>query len=64
MKFHVPKMSCGHCTAAIGKQITALDASAKAAFDLDTRTLELQTTQAEEAVAQAIKAAGYDAQRV
>lgn len=61
MKFHVPDMSCGHCTAAITKEIAALDPAAKVATDLDARTVSVETAQADNAVAAAIKAAGYDA---
>ena len=61
MKFHVPDMSCGHCTAAITKEIAALDPAAKVTTDLDGRTVSVETAQADNAVAAAIKAAGYDA---
>ena len=61
MKFHVPDMSCGHCTAAITKEITALDPQASVTADLETRTVEVVSTQTDGAVVQAIKAAGYDA---
>ena len=61
MKFHVPDMSCGHCTAAITKEITALDPQAKVATDLDARTVEVMTRQPNAAVINAIKAAGYEA---
>lgn len=61
MKFHVPEMSCGHCTAAITKEIAALDPAAKVVTDLNARTVDVETAQADGAVAQAIKAAGYDA---
>lgn len=59
MKFHVPEMSCGHCTAAITKEINALDPQAKVTSDLETRTVEVMTEQPNGAVIDAIKAAGY-----
>jgi len=59
MKFHVPEMSCGHCTAAITKEISAIDPSAKVATDLDLRTVDVDSVQTDGAVAQAIKTAGY-----
>ena len=61
MKFHVPDMSCGHCTAAISKEITARDPHAKVSADIDARTVEVATLQPEAAVIDAIKAAGYQA---
>lgn len=59
MKFNVPEMSCGHCTAAITKEIAALDPSAKVTTDLESRTVAVETAQSGAAVAEAIKAAGY-----
>ena len=64
MKFHVPEMSCGHCTAAITKEITALDPAAEVTTDLSTRTVAVKTPQSDAAVIGAIKAAGYDAAAV
>ncbi|NNF70695.1 MAG: heavy-metal-associated domain-containing protein [Rhodobacteraceae bacterium] len=59
MKFHVPEMSCGHCTSAITKEIATLDPGAKVATDLDERTVDIETAQTRADVAAAIKAAGY-----
>ena len=41
MKFHIPDMSCGHCTVAITKEIAVLDPAAEVSTDLDARTLIL-----------------------
>lgn len=61
MKFHVPNMSCDHCTTAITKGIASLDPSAEITADLDARTVDVTTEQPDEMVIGAIKAAGYDA---
>jgi copper chaperone len=61
MKFHVPAMSCGHCTATITKGIASLDPQASVKTDLGTRTVDVTTSQSQAAVIDAIKAAGYDA---
>lgn len=61
MKMHVPEMSCGHCTAAIKKEIESLDRDAIVTTDLEARTVEVTTSQAADAVIAAIKAAGYEA---
>ncbi len=61
MKMHVPEMSCGHCTAAIKKEIESLDRDAIVTTDLEERTVEVTTSQAADAVIGAIKAAGYEA---
>lgn len=60
MKFHVPEMSCGHCTAAITKEIKGLDPETNVTADLETRTVEVTTERPGTAVIDAIKAAGYD----
>lgn len=64
MKFHVPDMSCGHCTAAITKEIAVLDPAAEVSTDLGARTVEVTTSQTDEAVIEAIRAAGYKASPV
>ena len=61
MKFHVPEMSCSHCTAAITKEISSLDPGAEVSADPETHIVELTTSQSEAAVIGAIKSAGYEA---
>ncbi|MGC9369249.1 MAG: heavy-metal-associated domain-containing protein [Paracoccaceae bacterium] len=60
MKFNVPDMSCGHCTAAIEKAIKAADANAKVECDLAARSVAVQSALDEIAVSAAIRGAGYD----
>lgn len=61
MKFHVPEMSCGHCTAAIEKAVKAVDPSAAVATDLETREVivsgSLDANRAQAVLAEA----GYEA---
>ncbi len=59
-KFSVPDMSCGHCTAAIEKQIKAADPAARVECNLDDHTVTVQSALSAEALAAAIKEAGYD----
>ena len=61
MKFHVPNMICGHCTAAITQNIASLDPGAEITTNLDARTVDVTTEQTIEMVMGAIKSAGYDA---
>ncbi|MBS8226040.1 heavy-metal-associated domain-containing protein [Vannielia litorea] len=61
MKFHVPNMSCGHCTAAISKSIKTTDPTAQVDTDLETRTVSVETTAQPHAILQSIKSAGYEA---
>lgn len=61
MRFHVPGMSCGHCTDAIKKEIAGLDATADMTTDLEQKTVTVTTARSSNEVVAAIKAAGYDA---
>lgn len=60
MKFHVPDMSCGHCTAAITKGVKTIDPAAEVLTDLDTRTVTVTSDRSEEQLSAAIHAAGYE----
>lgn len=61
MKFHVPDMSCGHCTAAITKGLQAADAAAQITTDLTIREISVDTTLDAAAVIATLKTAGYSA---
>jgi copper chaperone len=60
-KFNVPKMSCGHCTSAIQKEIKAADQGAEVTCDLTDRTVAVESGLSAEALLAAIKSAGYEA---
>ena len=64
MKFHVPEMSCGHCTAAIQKGIKAKDPTAEVTTELETRHVLVKSKLGPADVRQAIKDAGYEATAV
>jgi len=61
MKFNVPDMSCGHCTAAIEAAIKAEDPAARVSCDLEGRKVAVQSGLSEEAITAALAAAGYAA---
>ncbi|SHF81743.1 copper chaperone [Modicisalibacter ilicicola DSM 19980] len=60
IRLNVPKMSCGHCTAAIEKAIKAIDPTAKVSCDLGTHNVEVESFLSERALSEAIRDAGYD----
>ena len=64
MEFSVPKMSCGHCTAAIEKSIKAADPEASVTCDTDTHRVRVSSGLSQAAIASAISGAGYEAQAV
>ena len=57
--FHVPDMSCGHCTAAIEKAVKSADASAVLRFDLGARTVNVTSQLTEDALAKILDDEGY-----
>ena len=61
MKFHVPDMSCGHCTGAIIKSVKSEDPSAVVETDLETKIVSVETTSPPDVILQSITKAGYDA---
>ncbi|MFK8036063.1 MAG: heavy-metal-associated domain-containing protein [Hyphomicrobiales bacterium] len=61
MKFHVPDMSCGHCTAAIEKAIFTQDSTAKVTTDLESRQVSVDSTLPIADLQKAIGNAGYEA---
>lgn len=60
-KFSVPEMNCGHCTARIEDSILDADEGADLRFDLEAKTLEVDTVLDAAAVLAAIGAAGFEA---
>ena len=59
MKFSVPEMSCGHCTASIEKSIKAKDPAAAVSTDLETRSVSVDSVLPFADVLQAITDARY-----
>ncbi len=59
-KFKVEDMSCGHCTASIEKAIHAVDPGASVACDLGTKEVRVDGALDAEALAAAIRDAGYE----
>jgi copper chaperone len=60
-KLNVPDMTCGHCKAAVEKAVAGVDASAKVAVDLDTRTVEIDSNAGLATILAALKEEGYEA---
>ncbi len=60
-KLKVPEMSCGHCKAAIEKAVADVDADARVRVDLENRTVSIESSIADAALIDALKAGGYEA---
>ena len=60
-KLNIPDMTCGHCKAVVEKAVASVDANAKVAVDLDTRTVEIDSSADMGAILAALKEEGYEA---
>ncbi|MDF1803398.1 cation transporter [Thalassovita sp.] len=61
LKFTVPTMKCGHCTAAIEKSVTESDPTALLTFDVENRLVEIDSADDAADLIAAIKGAGFEA---
>lgn len=57
--FQVQGMSCGHCVKAVTQAVQKLDPQAVVNVSLDQGRVEVQSTAAREALAEAIREEGY-----
>lgn len=57
--FEVKGMTCGHCEKAVTSAIRQLDPQAQVRIDRASNRVEVETTQAREALAKAIREEGY-----
>lgn len=59
LRYTVEDMTCGHCVQTITGALNTLDPAAKVAIDLPGKVVEVAGTADGEAVARAIREAGY-----
>jgi len=52
-------MTCQHCVGSVRREVSALDGVSAAEVDLETRTLTVEGTATDEAIAGAVAEAGY-----
>ena len=57
--FTVQGMTCGHCERAVTRAVLQIDPQAQVKIDRAANRVEVQSTQAREAVAKAIAEEGY-----
>jgi copper chaperone len=61
MKFNVPDMSCGHCTASIKTAIATLDKGAMMDIDLDAKTVGIESQKSAAEIMDALDRIGFPA---
>ncbi|NET33079.1 MAG: heavy-metal-associated domain-containing protein [Cyanothece sp. SIO1E1] len=59
LQLKIPSMACAACTNTITKAVQRVDAGANVQADLATKWVRVETQASEQAVRQAIAAAGY-----
>ncbi|HIG25460.1 MAG TPA: copper chaperone [Acidimicrobiia bacterium] len=57
--FHVPEISCGHCTSAIEQEVGQVPGVDKVVADVDTKMVEVSGTASDETIVAAIAEAGF-----
>jgi len=58
--FHIPDMTCGHCSAAVTQALRALDEQARIEIDLPSHQLRVESSRSREQLVAALSAAGYE----
>jgi copper chaperone len=58
--YDVPAISCGHCKSAIEGAVDALEGVSTVQVDVDARTVTVDGTAPDDAIAAAIDEAGYE----
>lgn len=59
LQFKVPNMACSACSETITKAIQAVDPTANVQADPKTKLVNIETQAAENAIKEAVTAAGY-----
>lgn len=57
----VKDMTCGHCVGAVTKALKAVDPQASVDVDLAAKRVRIETRQPRDALAEALRLAGYPA---
>ncbi|HEY4583202.1 MAG TPA: heavy-metal-associated domain-containing protein [Lysobacter sp.] len=60
IRFHVPDMTCGGCAHSISRAVRSLDPAATVDVDVANRLVTLRTDADAQALAEAIREAGYE----
>lgn len=63
-RYKVPNMTCGHCAGVVEKAVRSIDPKAQVTVDLGRQEVAIETGAAEAQIAEAIKSAGYENQKV
>jgi len=59
IEFKLPDMSCGHCVGTVTQTVKLVDPDAKVTVDLASKTVQVDSQEEREPIAQALADAGY-----
>jgi copper chaperone len=59
LHYQVHDMTCGHCVQAIARAVKGVDAGAEVKVDLATKSVDVASQAEDDAIANAIRDAGY-----
>lgn len=60
--FNIPEMTCGRCARSITTAVQGIDAQAQVEIDIPGRRVSVESNADENALVEAIREAGYEAQ--
>lgn len=60
LRFQVEGMTCGHCVSSVTKAVLAVDAKAQVQVDLAGKSVSVEGSDQKDAIATAIRDAGYE----
>ena len=60
LRFQVQGMTCGHCVQSVTKAVHAVDAQAQVQVDLADKSVSVEGSDRKDAIAEAIRTAGYE----
>lgn len=59
MQFHIDAMTCGGCARSVTKTIQNVDPDAKVTIDLDTHSVQVESSASQEQLVSALREAGF-----
>lgn len=60
LRFQVQGMTCDHCVQSVTKAVQSVDAKAQVQIDLAGKSVSVEGSDRKDAIAEAIRTAGYD----
>lgn len=63
-RYKVPEMTCSHCAGVVEKAVKSVDPKAEMTVDLGNRQVAIESSADDDRIAEAIRSAGYENQKV